>query len=93
MKKSEKGQAMLEAWRQSGLTRREFCIQHNVSYSTFNYWCRRLSADAPAGFTEIEVKSKSPATLGIGLEVVFPSGVKLVFGKEPCASWLKNLVS
>lgn len=42
-----------EAWKQlmaeyeaSDLTQREFCECHQLAYSTFCYWRKRLSADA-----------------------------------------------
>jgi transposase-like protein len=31
---------MIEAWHQSGLSQKQFCLQNNVTHSTFYYWYR-----------------------------------------------------
>jgi hypothetical protein len=33
----------MDAWRNSGLSKRAYCKAHNVSESSFNAWCRELS--------------------------------------------------
>ena len=38
----EEKASICKKWQESGLNRREFCQQENLSIPTFNAWCRRL---------------------------------------------------
>lgn len=91
-KLSVQGAELLEAWRASGLSRRKFCMQNGVSYSKFNYWFRRHEASERSGFEEIQVE-ETQSNLQHPLQIVFPSGAKVLFAQTPCADWLKRLVS
>jgi hypothetical protein len=82
---------LYQQWQESGLSRKAFCQLHDLSYATFNYWFKRLhdtGPSAPTGFTELNV----PSTAAFSLEVVFPSGSRLVFQHEPSATWLRELL-
>ena len=35
--------ALVAQWRQSGLSRRLFSDQHNITLKSFDYWCRKQS--------------------------------------------------
>lgn len=61
--------ALVAQWRQSGLSRRLFCGQHNITLKSFDYWCRKHAGkvvksqplakvspkvlEAPLGFVEL----------------------------------------
>ncbi|WP_321528840.1 IS66 family insertion sequence element accessory protein TnpA [Sedimenticola selenatireducens] len=36
-------------WKQSGLTQQAYCKQHDLKFSTFGYWRKRLATPAVAG--------------------------------------------
>lgn len=66
-------QPHVEALAQSGLSRREYCRQHNLSYHSATYWLRKLSQAVVKGepsFSLIEVPNRlaaqSPLRLYIG---------------------------
>jgi len=41
MSKKEDMFAMVEQWRESGLTRRSFANQHGIRVESFDYWCKK----------------------------------------------------
>lgn len=88
---SEQMQLAINEWQTTELTKKAFCRQRNISYSTFHYWVKRLNADqgAASGFAEMRIQSREP--IG-GCEIVFPSGARMVFQGEPSTSWLRELL-
>lgn len=76
-------------WQKSGQSRKDFCKEHHIAHSTFCYWIKRFTPGSKSsGFTEITLK---PSEAGL-FEVVFPSGTRLAFQREPSATWLRELV-
>jgi hypothetical protein len=45
----------IEGWRTSGLTRAEYCRQHNLSYDRFIYWKRKFSKESNPAFIELKL--------------------------------------
>ena len=43
----EKWQSQVAAYRSSGLSRRDYCRQNQISPSTLDYWCRKLKPASP----------------------------------------------
>jgi hypothetical protein len=86
---SEQMQLVIKEWQASGLSKKEFSRQRNITYQTFHYWCKRLISAPDTGFTEIRVQGHERAG---GSEIVFPSGARMVFHGEPSANWLRELL-
>lgn len=85
-------QQMVAEQSTSGLSQRAFCEQHDLALSTFQWWRRRLKSRGPSAepmkvkaatkapdFVEIQLSQPAPvaAEEAEGLEVCFPSGVRL----------------
>lgn len=85
----EQMKAAINEWQQSGLSKKAFCQQRNITYHTFHYWCKRLDTAASPGFVEI----KTAANGLRGCEIIFPSGVRMNFQGEPSLAWLRELVN
>jgi len=83
----EQMQMAITAWQQSGLSKKAFCDERNITYHTFHYWCKRLE-ESKTGFTQINVVAGSCS----GSEIIFPSGVRFRFDGEPSVRWLRELV-
>lgn len=66
--------ALVDQWRASGLSQKDFCLQQNLKMYTFRYWvkCSRQT-DARPGFREVAVGSSNSQKM----EVVYPNGVKV----------------
>jgi hypothetical protein len=76
-------------WEQSGLSRQDFCRRENIPTATFQYWQKRFNNESKEiGFTEVRLGP----SLGFSTELVFPSGVRIVFGSLPSVGWLKELL-
>ena len=88
---SEQMQLAINEWQTTELTKKAFCRQRNISYSTFHYWFKRLNADrgAATGFTEIIVQGHERTGRS---EIIFSSGARMVLYGEPSASWLRELL-
>jgi hypothetical protein len=85
----EQMQEIYIQWQQSGLSRKAFCKERAISHSTFQYWLKRFtSAGESSGFAELTLK---PSEV-VAFEVIFPSGARIAFQREPSVSWLRELV-
>lgn len=84
---SEQMQIVIKEWQASGLSKKAFCAQKQINYPTFQYWCKRLAGGDSAGFTEVDIRPNVPA-----LEIVFPSGVRMMLNGEPSVAWLRELL-
>jgi hypothetical protein len=82
-------QEICEQYQQSGLSRREFCNQHNIAHQTFNYWYKRISSKGSSGFSEVILR---PSRKG-SMEIIFSSGARIICEGEPSVRWLRELVS
>src|SRR5690606_21383784 len=40
---------LVRQWRESGLTRQEFCLQHGITVGKFGYWISRWKEDQSGG--------------------------------------------
>ena len=72
-------QEHVTAWQTSGLTQKAYCKEHDLRYSTFGYWARKLRAlsgdyqASASGF--IPVTLQSPAAGGLVLAL--PNGLEI----------------
>ena len=77
-------------WQESGLSRMAFCKQEKISYASFNYWHKQFTSSQKTGFSEITLPSQKNSALWA--ELIFPSGVRMVFPSAPPIPWLKELI-
>ncbi len=69
MSKKEQMFALVEQWRESGLTRKTFANQHGFESESFNYWCKKQ-------YTEI-VKADAPIKIPTKPQVALPGFLEL----------------
>ena len=77
-------------WQDSGLNRMAFCKQEKISYPSFNYWYKQFTSSKETGFSEITLTSQKDN--GSWAELIFPSGVRMVFPSAPPIPWLKKFL-
>lgn len=89
--------AYILEWQQSGLSQKEWCLQHGIAYSSFHYWYRRfrsqLSETTPVnknGFVRLQVED--PVSVMPWCELVLSSGHKLLFYQPVSESFISNLL-
>ena len=69
-------QAHIRILEKSGLSRAEYCRQHNLSYHALTYWLRKLSASSSHQPLLVPVPLRQTAILSDRQ----PSGVKILLG-------------
>ncbi len=69
--------ALIEAWRESGKTRKQFCGEQNMKVSTFAYWITRKNKDIGSvkGFLPVDVSETGQSKSTV--EIHYPNGVRL----------------
>ena len=75
MKKAERMFNLVALWRESSLSKEEFCQQHDLKSGTFDYWIskvKKVDSEDTGGFTRLESLS-----IESGYEITYPNGVKL----------------
>lgn len=78
-------------WRQSGLTQKAFCDQHNIAYHVFHYYYRRFRIkenDKPASFIKLHVGAEALAPI----ELILPDGKRLLFHQGASVDFLRSLI-
>lgn len=86
---SDQMQLAINEWQTSGLSKKAFCRERNITYQTFHYWCKRLSSAPDKGFTEMIVQANERVG---GCEIIFPSGARMILQGEPSANWLREVL-
>ncbi|HVB03387.1 MAG TPA: hypothetical protein VNE41_06680 [Chitinophagaceae bacterium] len=91
--------AMLEAWRQSGLSIRGYSDQHHIGYHTLMYWYKKTKkpfprpvASSKPAFASLKMKYPSHPTPPIFCELVTAKGKRLLFHPGVDACFLKTLL-
>ena len=74
MSKKEQMFALVEQWRESGLTRTSFANQHGFGSESFNYWCKKQ-------YNEV-VKPQSPIKPPLQSSVKSPDFIELASGLD-----------
>lgn len=70
--------ALVELYRQSGKSRRAFCLEHGLNPSTFRYWVRRdQKKPEPSGGGFLPVNVSGPAFKAGSVEICYPNGVRI----------------
>lgn len=84
MTKSEKMYDLVERWKSSDLTQKQFCGEHDLKVGTFAYWVgKKKRSDEPVGgFVPIDLAAGSA---GGQLTISYPNGVKLTLGSNDLA--------
>ncbi|BFM09623.1 IS66 family insertion sequence element accessory protein TnpA [Halioxenophilus aromaticivorans] len=71
MNKSEHWQAVIEQWKASGLTQKQFCAKEDIKVATLHYWIKKFRTDNSV--------SDEPAFLPIR-SISEPDFIELRFG-------------
>ena len=87
--------AMIDAWQQSGLSQKQYCLQNNIAYHIFHYWYKRYRdkqaarGSDPAGFIPLTVNGASSTGY---VELQFPDGKKILFHGPVSVDYLKAMI-
>jgi len=100
---TEVAEEVIYAWRQSGMTKKEFSHRFDVKPYRLEHWDRRLRKEKASGSTPVKLhpvkvtrsqrpESSDDAGTGLGIEMVLPSGVVLRIGDRFDAATLRRVL-
>lgn len=80
--------SVVELWKQSGMTKKDFALEHGISYDSFKYWIRKLYPDQPIRKADINIQDISFIELNQEefkqdhcrtpqIELTLPNGIQL----------------
>lgn len=98
---------MIEAWQQSGLSQKDWCIRESVTYHSFHYWYKRYrvaqsiaAGSSTAGvpdkkreFIPLQVQSSVHRQTYGSVELLLTDGKRLLFHSPVSSDYLKALIS
>lgn len=67
-------QGHIDGWRQSQLSQRDYCRQHNLTFSSFGYWRTRLNRLQQSANKLIPVKLAGSSS---SVTIFLPAGLRL----------------
>lgn len=87
--------SLIELFKKSGKTQREFCREKDIAYSKFQYWMKKYSdgskgAEGKGEFVPVVLKDQNKEA--VAMELVFPDGMKLVFHQSVEVNYLRALL-
>jgi len=85
----EQVQVIINEWQASGLSKKAFCRERNIVYQTFHNWFKRIGKSPSSGFEEVGLHRFEQSS---GMQIVFPSGARMILQGEPSASWLREVL-
>jgi transposase-like protein len=88
--------AMIEDWSRSGLSQKQYCLQHNIAYHTFYYWYKRYrtaSGDSTEGKSLFVPLQAATFASVAPTELLLPDGRRLLFHQPVSADFLKTLIA
>lgn len=68
---------LVRQWRESGLTQREFCLQHGITLAKFGYWIVRWKEDQSSGGAGFIPMGSAMTGNASAISIVYPNGVRL----------------
>jgi transposase-like protein len=71
MRSKEEIRKLVEGFRTSGMTRREYCARHGIGMSTLDYWRRARQRQKPTTLVQVTMEEVQPQT---GFAVVLANG-------------------
>jgi hypothetical protein len=100
---SQEWLSLIQNWRDSNLSRKQFCKQHEVALSAFQYWLGKVRKDSTAiegdgntaGFVPVSIKGANSLPNGrpVLLELVLADGRRVNFFEGIDVEFLRALLS
>lgn len=85
--------SLIEIWKSSGKSQKEFCQERDLAYHKFHYWFKKYNGqqgEDTEGSPFVPISMKS--AVNSNLEVVYPDGRRLIFHQPVDAGFLRVLL-
>lgn len=84
-------------WKQSGLSMKQYCLEHGISYWSFRDWKMKfetdgVQTDAGIGFVEVPVALSRAKKEYEPIEIVLLNGIRLLVNENSGMEHLKDIV-
>jgi hypothetical protein len=84
---------VVEAWQDSGLSKKAFCEERGIIKSVFLYWCYRYREEkGQGGFVPLTLGATHAFAPGYSIEVQYPNGVVLKLPANTPASLVRQYI-
>ncbi len=94
--KSNHWRRLINQWRQSGLTKKEFCKREKITTHSLGYWITRTNKedhshdqDHSSSFAKVIAPVKKENVFSINL----PKGISLTFAQTPDPIWVAQILA
>jgi len=90
--------SLIELWKTSGKSQKEFCQEKNLAYHKFHYWFKKYNEetnpdkDRMPSFTRVVVPEQFSSRQGV-VELQYPDGRRLIFHQHVDVSFLRSLLN
>jgi len=81
-------QALVNQWKESGLSQAEFAAQHNLTLVKFRYWVQKLKPDTDIDSAFIQINGFESQ----GISLRYPNGVELLLPVQTPVGVLRSLI-
>lgn len=86
--------SLIEVWKHSGKSQKDFCQEKDLAYHKFHYWFKKYNeqngdAASHSPFVAVSMQGASSGKL----EIVYPDGRRLIFHQPVDASFLRALLA
>jgi hypothetical protein len=89
--------SLIEVWKSSGQSQKDFCREKDLALSKFQYWYKKYQQSGqPDGDPFMAVTVRKPGTRPVGpgsMEIYWPDGRRLIFHQEVEVSFLRALLA
>lgn len=82
-------------WKQSGLSMKQYCREHGISYWSFRDWKKMTESDTSlnsTGFVELPVVIKNQHKEYEPVEIILKNGLKIIAGANTNTSHIKEII-
>lgn len=89
--------SLIEVWKTSGKSQKDFCHEKEIAYHKFHYWFRKYNerhsgSTASPSFMQLSVNhAQAKPSTGL-VEIVYPDGRKLLLHQPVEVSFLRSLL-
>ena len=84
--------SLISLFEKSGLSQKAFCKEHHVAYSTFQYYLRKFRRKEITSSSFVEIVPSRKTINPAALEIVFPTGAKIICDSQSDISLIRALI-
>lgn len=99
LRKSSEMYSLVESWLESNQSQKAFCDERGIKLHLLSYWARKYQREKKEGFSTeassmipIRIQSDGAGSYPYALEITYPDGTRLRFGRMIELSLVRSLL-